>query len=268
LKKLFWLLLWLAACAPTEFATPTLTRSLSGPTLAPTQPVLVRPPTEGPPPLAGAIGMSDPTAASVPNQAVMPPRAIGTPGSRSIEITAADGTLLVGELYQPVAERLPGVLLLGTDTANWGVLPSELNNAGFTVLVMTLRPDGADVPVLLETLASGIADPARIGAVGAAAGADAVMNGCALVALCDAAVLLSPESADLNALGLFNPRPLMLAASEDDPAAYMNAQSLAEAATGTSLFQPFAAAGHGTAMLQRRPDLAGLIVEWFLSQLV
>jgi hypothetical protein len=218
--------------------------------------------------------MSDPTAAAQPRDGVLPPVALGESenGAQQIEITASDGALIVGDLYQQGTDRLPGVLLLGPDRLAWGAFPAELNAAGFTVLVMPVR-DGtfvSDAEVMIETLVSGIADPARIGAVGAAEGADLVLQACANLQVCDSVVLLSPlsETALLDALPRYDPRSIFVSASQNDEQAFLTARSLHEAATGEKLFQPFESAGRGTAMLTARPDLGPLLIEWLQRQLV
>ncbi len=273
LRSVCLLLLALAACTTAEPVTPTPTRALSGPTIAASPQLFTGPPTEGPPPESGSLGISDPTAAALPASGALPPRSVSTPGaeaSQPIEVVALDGTLLTGTLYQSGTERQPGVLLLGPPAADWGDFPVTLRAAGFTVLVMTLRDGGteSDVQVMIDALASGTADPARIGVVGAAGGADVALRGCAITPACDTVVLLSPLDENPNALAQFNPRPIMLAASEEDADSFAVAQALEAAATGDKLFQPLVQAGQGTALLANRPDLGGLIIDWLNRQLV
>jgi hypothetical protein len=264
----------LAACASFDAPLLTPTYALSGPTIAPSPQRFFGPPTEGPPPESGSLGISDPTAAALPPSGALPPLAVNTPGTgpgQPVEFPTFDGTLLTGELYQSSADRQPGVLLLGPLVGDWGDFPAQLMNAGFTVLVMNLR-DGADerdVQAMIDALVSGPADPAHIAAVGASQGADLALRGCALLPVCDTVVLLSPldESVLLNALPQFNPRPIMLAASAEDADSFSTAQALDAAATGDKLFQPFEQAGHGIGLLNNRPDLSGLIVEWLQRQL-
>lgn len=264
----------LAACNTLDTPLPTATRGLSGPAIGPSPQIFVGPPTEGPPPQNGSLGVSDPTAAAQPPSGALPPLTISTPGAGQaevIELVAYDGALLNGTLYQNVGERQPGVLLLGPQNGDWGDFPAQLAQAGYTVLVMTVRDnaDEQDVQVMIDALVSGAADPSRIGAVGASQGADLVLRGCAAVTACDTAVLLSPldESALLTAMAQFNSRPLMLAVSEEDSDSFSTAQALEAVATGDKLFQPFEQAGHGIAILNNRPDLGSLIIDWLQRQL-
>jgi hypothetical protein len=267
------LVMLLVACVPDDLTAPTLTptHAITGPTIAPSPQPFLGPPTEGPPPQEG-IGFSDPTAAAQPNQGALPPRALDAAGSagQPIDLPALDGTLLTGTLYQTGTERQPGVLLLAN--SDWGDFPAQLSAAGFTVLVMGLREGGdeTDVEAMIEALISGAADPAHIAVVGASDGADMALRGCAIIPACDTVVLLSPldERTLLSVLPLYNPRPMMIVASEEDADSFDTAQALDAAATGDNLFQPFVEAGHGTAILSNRPDLGQLIIAWLQQWLV
>lgn len=265
-------MLLLAACDALEPPTLTPSPSLSGPTIEPTATFFPPQPTDIPFD-EFYEGQNDPTAAALAPGAALPPLEVdstagasaASAGARLVEVTALDGALLRGQLYQGGAARQPGVLLLAGTGDDWGDLAAQLYQAGFTVLVMPLREPAPllDFPILLQALSSGEADPASLAVIGAGRGADVALLGCAGDLLCDTVVLLSPtdDPAPLNAMAAFNPRPLLLAASEDD-AAFAAAQRLQAAATGEAIMQPFASAGSGTAMLRSRPDLAGLIIQW------
>lgn len=269
-----WLLAFLLSACAEEPPSPTPTRALSGPTLEASPAPFLGPPTEEPPDIEGGIGQNDPTAAALPGGAALPPLAVGTPGSgrQQVEITADDGTLLYGDLLQNIEVRMPGVLLLGTDRTAWGGFPEKLNTAGYTVLIMELRENAgvADVRVMIDALTSGMADPGRIAVIGAARGADLALSGCAEVATCDVAILLSPlqQQTLLDEMPRFNPRPLLQAVSQEDQESFTTAQALDAAATGEKLFQPLTNAGRGTAILLNRPDVGDLIIQWLQKVLV
>jgi hypothetical protein len=265
-----------AACEvviPPETATPN---PFSGPTVEASPTLFPIPPTNVSVDEEFYAGVSDPTAAALAPGAALPPLVMGTPAPRdsgqAVQITALDGSLLVGLLYQTLDQvRLPGVLLLGPEEADWDDFPSRLYLAGFTVLVMPLRePEPLlDFPAMIQSLSSGLADPAALAVIGTERGADIALLGCAGDTLCDTVVLLSPsdDPALVNAMNAFNPRPLMLAASGDDPLSFPAAQALQQAARGEVLFQPFESAGRGLEMLARRPDLGDLIIAWLKRQL-
>ncbi len=265
------MLLLTAGCAA-DIPTPTPTRALSGPTTAPTaNPFFAGPPTEPPPDIVGGPGQNDPTAAALPNQAALPPLPVGTVQGleQTVELAAPDGALLTGGLLAHSEARMPGLLLLGPDRLSWGDFPARLHAAGFTVLVMQPRPDTArtDIPAMLEALGSGIADPARIGVIGAGTGADATLRGCAAAPICAAAALLSPLDPGLTTiLFQYNPRPLFIAASIEDEQSYAVAQELEANATGDAFLQPLERAGQGTAILQNRPDVGDLLIAWLQRQ--
>ncbi len=262
-----------AACETVTPPTLTPTTALSGPTLA-ASPV-IRPvlPTEIPAD-AIAIGQNNPTAAALPSGGEMPPVALATaiPGSthQIVQISLADGGRLEGDLYQSGDERVAGVVILATDRAAWGDFPAQVQASGLTVLVISLSSVEDFQTVLQAFTAVGTVDPAHIGVVGAGETADLALLGCAADLLCDTAALLSPlaREALLNVMTAYNPRPLMVAASEDDAQSFAVAQAVQESASGEVLFQPFTSAGQGTAMLENRPDLGELVVTWLTRWLV
>lgn len=264
----------LAAGCAADAPTPAPTRApLSGPTTAPTSNPFLGPPTE-PPANSAATGpgQNNPTAAALPNQAALPPLAVGAANGveQTVELAAPDGALLTGALLAHTEARVPGVLLLGPDRLSWGDFPDQLYAAGFTVLVMQPRADTAlaDFPALLDALTSGIADPARIAVIGAGTGADITLRGCAAAPACAAAALLSPLDAGLaSILFQYNPRPLFLAASAEDQESFAIASELDANATGAKFLLPLEQAGQGTAILQNRPDAGERLIEWLLRQL-
>ncbi|NWG15365.1 MAG: hypothetical protein HXY41_01900 [Chloroflexi bacterium] len=266
--------LLLAACAPAA-PTPTPTAALSGPTLEASPTFAPDSPADAPADLIYE-GQNNPTAAALAPGAAMPPLVVSRSASGSagqtVEITAEDGSLLFGDLYVNTTVLAPGVLLLAEERSAWGDFPALLHANGLTVLVMSVRPAAAlaDFRVMLQTLINGVADPARIGVVGAGQGADVALLGCAADLLCDAAALLSPSNTPslVEAVRRFNPRPLFLTASQEDTEAFSAVQAAQAAATGEVLFQPFERAGSGTALLQNRPDLGNLILAWLQLALV
>ncbi|MBZ0288533.1 MAG: hypothetical protein K8I30_13030 [Anaerolineae bacterium] len=111
--------------------------------------------------------------------------------------------------------------------------------------------------------------PDKLGVIGAGEGADVSLLGCADEGLCKALVLLSPSDAPglLDAVGRYNPRPLFLTATQEDTPSFNGIAAIRGAATGPVFFQPFEKAGYGTALLDNRPDLGPLIVQWLQQNL-
>jgi hypothetical protein len=271
--QLICIVLLLAACDAIEAPLPTLTDVPSGPTIQPSPmgfPVL---PTEIPPDFL-AEGQNDPTAAALPRDAGLPPLPIGTPeiGRQQVEITASDGTLLYGELYQLGANRLPGILIIGDDLSQWGDFPAQIQRAGFTVLAMQMRPEQnvSDFQVMMDALNTGTVDPGRIGVIGAGQGADLALLGCSTNRQCDALVLLSPfgEQSLSAAIRDYSSRPIFISASRDDSMAFATGESINASALGEKFFQPFDSAGRGAELVINRPDLAELITGWLTRYVI
>lgn len=262
------LLLLLSACAAPP-ATLTPTNALSGPTIEASPTI---DPLPFPSPVPGENYFNnyfDPTAAGLPSGAQLPPELVTTPVPnqifQEIELIASDDTPLFGDLYQQ-NQRVPGVLLLTRNRFDWGLLPEQLYAAGFTVLTMDIRSGAGleDFEVMIQALASGIADPGRLVVIGGGEGADLALLGCATEGLCDAAALLSPRGGQtlVNVMANYNPRPLLVAASEEDTEAFTTIEGLQAAATGEVLFQPFQGAGSGAVIVQNRTDMLGFLVGW------
>lgn len=279
-------LLALGACAALQDATPAATRTISGPTLAPSPTINLRTSDE----LYGnnLAGQNDPTAAAHPNESVLPPVVLATRSastSETVQIVMDDGTFLQADLYerfdasaQPLAIvddagrfRVPGLLLLAPDRAAWGALPGRLSVAGFTVMVAGMRaiPRAADVDVLLNTLADlSTVDPGRLAVVGAAEGADLALLGCTITPLCDAAALISPLAGDIlvDVMADFNPRPLWVAAAQDDAESYRTMVLLSTSATGPTRLSEYAS-GRGTALIAASPEVVERLGAWLASTL-
>lgn len=261
-----------AGCASIVPPTPTPTRSLTGPTLAPTEPAIPRPPTEFPGSFEDSFGSSDPTAAALPNDLELPPLVVESgDNSRTVAITLSTETV-EGYLYAGVAERSPGVLLLAGDRTVWGGLPALLEQNGFVVLSVNM-PQLADTPEFRTVIASfsefaqgdaSLLDASRIAVIGERTAADFALRGCSQDLRCDALVLISPQDGTgaIATLGQYGNRPLLVSASRDEPASFALAENIAATAQGESLMQPFNSEGSGAAIVQNRPDFADLIVSW------
>lgn len=233
-------------------------------------------PTDGPPEPA-----SEPL---VPTRAI--PFAMHT---EDMTIEGAEGLELAGTFVRPVGDGpYPGVILLhmlGSERGAWeeAGLTAALAEAGFAVLAVDLRGHGetggvADwelAPVDLARfwkafVAREDVDDTRTAVIGASIGANLALRLGADTPEIGALVLLSPgldyRGVTTNdQMDLYDERPVMLVASEDDPYSAASTDALAESAEGDLLTQIYSSAGHGTAMLAAEPDLTVLIVEW-LSQ--
>lgn len=260
-----------AGCAAGESA-PTVTPAgvLSAPTLAPSPTVQILNSDD----LYGETtsgGQNNPIAAALPSGGELPPLMSGTltpGGAQTIQTVLADGTLLTGDLYIEGDFRVPGVLLLAPDRLAWGLLPLQLHAEGMSVLVTDLPPNAADIATILISFSElSAVDPARLGVIGAASGANLALNGCAAYQACDALVLLSPDGRDtlLDVMPNYNPRPLLIGVAQADTEAYLTSVALAGLSGDAQLITYDS--GRGVSLLALYPDLTNTIVAWMTARL-
>lgn len=259
-------------------APPTLTPTVYIPPLDATPTINISPPTGLPNDFSNLpfAGINNPTAAAAPNESGVSPDMSPVQVIRPelVTITTINGTPLNGELYRPAdtSQSTPGIVIVTTRFDEWSGFPIILRDAGFTVLSVESRIPAlpGDFTAMLDALIAQTAvDGERIAVMGAESGADIAFIGCSEDSRCKAAVLLTPldRAALLNMIGAFNPRPLLVTASQDDSQAAQTAEALRLAVTGEATFQPFESEGRGTQILINRPDMGQLIVDWLSGQL-
>lgn len=261
----------LAACDDGSIPTPTPTLDL-----LPSPTIDIHPPTPDP---LGGQGANNPTAAALPADSELIPGVALPPENRPalLTITAPDGTIFNGELYAPSGDTsttIPGVLILATRLEEWEGFPSRLRDAGFAALLVKVRAPmlSGDFRALMDALSiQPEVNPAAIGVVGAVTTADAALIGCANDARCVTAVLLTPqqETPLVEAMRVgFNPRSILLSASQTDVGSLAVAEAVRRAATGEAVLQPFEGEWRGTQILTLRPDMNTFIIDWLRRQLV
>jgi hypothetical protein len=264
----------LAACDSLEPApTVTPTRALTGPTLEASLVVRGEMPTDVP---AGQfIGVNDPTAAAQPARGELPPLVVGTSeagtSKQTIQITVGEGRTLNGDLYAMGDQRVPGLLMLAPDSSQWLDLPLRLQAAGFTVLVMNVdaATTGEDFSAMLRSLSeAGTVDPGSIGVIGAEAGADLALTGCAADLLCDVVALVSPTQQEplLIAMQRYNPRAIFLAAGDQDAVSLAAAQAIQEYAQGEAALETGTGGGRGALLVQANPAIGDQLIDWLRGQ--
>lgn len=207
--------------------------------------------------------------------------------SQRVSFRTDDGVTVVATWYEPSVRPAPAVILvhmLNRSRRDWDAFASRLAFSGIGALAIDLRghgesahprpdPASADYAAMLKDILgarrylASRADvvPSRIGIVGASLGAN-------LAALAGAdgsfasMVLLSP-SLDYRGLRIeaaikkYGKRPLLLVAGDDDAYARRSALEL-QKANGAAELLTLAAAGHGTRMFDRAPDLPQAIIEF------
>jgi hypothetical protein len=271
---LFSLTILVAACDnPPVPITPSY--ALSGPTLEPSAEffpaVQTSVPTE-----QQVVGQNNPTAASLPSGGEMPPLAVGTVEvgnpRQSVQVTAGDGTQMIGDLYMAFSDTpAPGLLMLAPNRTAWLDLPLRLQADGFTVMAMDLRPNAVvgDVDAMLRALTQmETVDAGHMGVIGAETGADLGLVACAQGSPCDALVMLSPaqEATVTGAILQYNPRPLFMSAGQDD-AAFANTELLRASVRGSLHYEPIPGSARGAALLQSSLSLGDHIIEWLREHL-
>jgi len=280
----------LTACGPLtpDPPTPTPTRALSGPTIEPSPTVINFFPTEIPPNAPPGLGQSIPEAERIPFNSSLPPLNV-TPnadqtrrGAQLVQITLAGGRTVTGELYvnDPldlegvlIQQRLPGLLLVGAPPVAWDPLPAQLRDFGYTVFVVDLGQTATseDFSLAMNAFSEDEnVNPGLMAAIGVDDGADLTLIGCALEALCDAAVLISPRSRAtlLNVLPDYNPRPLIVFASEDASDTFDTALALQDAAQGSFSLQAFPGDANGLGLIDNESTLGEIIRQWLQRFLV
>ncbi len=216
------------------------------------------------------IGATSRYLASLPAGAVLPP-APSEDSERGVSVLLDDRTTLHGELYQQGGQSQPAILIIGGEISAWGMLPMQLSQVGFVVLVIQtdLSTPARQVETMLQSLIAipGV-DASAIGVIGESRSADLAMLGCAVNTLCDALALFSPKSREtlLNMIPSFGERPLWLTASRSDSESHAATLSLSQALGGQAQFVA-ADSGRGADLLNAEPGLADRLVAWFLLQL-
>ncbi len=203
-----------------------------------------------------------------------------------------DGVQIVATWYEPAFRPAPAVILvhmLHRSRRDWDGVAARLAAEGIGALAIDLRGHGDSsgveggvdppdyAPMVLDLAAArrfvATRVRGRIGIAGASIGANlAALEGAADPAIVSLA-LLSP-SLDYRGLRIeaamrtYGDRPALLVSSDDDPYATRSVKDLEKAGGGTREPLLLSQAGHGTMMLGRSPDLAGLLVDWFRRTLL
>jgi pimeloyl-ACP methyl ester carboxylesterase len=226
---------------------------------------------------------AEPATEALPGQpatvAIGPP-----PEAEELSIEGAEGLTIRGTFYPGRGDGArPGVLLLhvnGGSRGDWQPLAGQLADNGFAALAIDMRGHGEtgsrsdwnlaaeDLSRVWTTLAEREdVDASSTAIVGASIGANMALVTAANEMAIKTIILLSPG---LDYFGVttddrlveYSPRPVLIVASEEDGQAARSSRALNELASDTSTLIMYDGAGHGTTMLQRRPELAGEILSW------
>lgn len=287
LRPLFALMLAALLAAGCDINTgevpPTPTWSFTGPTLQPTPRPFAARPTQVVQDILAMPGQNNPTAAALPADSQLPPRILesGGSGQSLVQMPLRTGETVSALLLENppiqledrvISSRLPGLVLVGPPPNAWGDFPERLRLEGYTVLVIDMgineaAEDLIDVMDAMGQLTS--VNPGVMGVIGAGRGADQALRACASDAGCDALVLLGPLGGTeaLNWMTGYNPRPLFLAASNEDVTAYETVQRLAQVAAGEVELALLRDAGRGAEVLNTQPGIQDEILTWLAAWL-
>ncbi|MDP1572502.1 MAG: alpha/beta fold hydrolase [Vicinamibacterales bacterium] len=211
---------------------------------------------------------------------------------RPVLFPAGDGVPIAAVLYDADVRPAPAVVLvhmLSRSKDDWRGVAEGLQREGITALAIDLRGHGgsggtaASLPAMTADVRAAVAwlrarpevRPEAIGMAGASLGANLAM----VVAAGQGAegvrsvALLSPslEYRGISLSGImrrYGARPLLLAASTEDPLALRTIRDLAEDTQGIREQWVEPVAGHGTVLLDRAPDLVRTLVDWFRRTLL
>lgn len=211
------------------------------------------------------------------------------PAPMRVEVQAADGLTLVGDLYNAELDaQTPAVLLMhmyqGRRT-DWRTLLPALTGAGYHVISVDLRGHGetggdrdwqaavGDVQTWLDWMETQPSiNPDKIGIIGASIGANLALVGCANDTHCLTAVALSPGTNYLgvtttNAIKDLRSRSALLVASQtDEPSS--SVRTLTALADGEVGLQLYRGGTHGTLLLVTQgKSLIPMISNWLDTHL-
>jgi alpha-beta hydrolase superfamily lysophospholipase len=212
-----------------------------------------------------------------------------TAAGRNVSWAAADGTSLVGMLYE-TGRQGPGVVLvhmLGRSKDDWAAVAVRLQEAGVTVLAMDLRghgnsggngtalaPMAGDVRAAVEWLTTrGNIRPGAMALVGASFGATLAATAAAESSSVRAVALISPSldyrgaRLDAAAIKRLGSRAVWLVASTEDPYALRTVRELVGPDGGREQWLS-AIRAHGTALFTADPDLTAALVDWLRRTLI
>jgi dienelactone hydrolase len=207
-----------------------------------------------------------------------------------VSFRTSDGVTIAAAWFEPSVHPAPAVILvhmLGRSRRDWDAVASRLAAAGIGALALDLRGHGdsagtvpaegaadhsaavRDIEAARRYLAArSDVQQSRIGLAGASIGANLVaLHGGADAGVASVA-LLSP-SLDYRGLRIeaavrkYGSRPMLLVVSDDDAYARRSAEDLKKAGGGIRELLTLSAAGHGTNMLGRAPELTPALVAWF-----
>lgn len=215
--------------------------------------------------------------------------------AQAVTFAARDGVPISAVLHLPAKTPAPAVVLLnmlGRTHRDWDGAAARFVEVGIAVLAVDFRPVAIADPdspapvgspygsLVLDAEAARAylatrpeINPTRIGMAGASLGANVAVLAAANDQMVRSLALLS-VSLDYRGLKLeaalkqFASRPALLVASSEDAFALRSARQAVTMGDGPRELRVLAGAGHGSVMLDREPELATALVDWFMRTLL
>jgi len=216
---------------------------------------------------------------------------------RPVTFPSGDGVTIAGEFFESASalratgDKSSGVLLvhmLTRSKSDWGTLPDRIRDAGMSALTIDLRGHGQssgsaqDLQAMVQDVrAAALWLASRpnvkgdaIAIVGASLGASLALLAAVDVPQARWLAVLSPSldyrglRTDVALLKRLGARSLWLAASDQDPLALRTMREMAAEPSGPREQHVTTGTAHGTALLERDPDLARSLVDWLRRSLI
>lgn len=210
-----------------------------------------------------------------------------------VTFETADGVTIVGDYYEGGRDKAILLLhMMPATRASWVAFANSLTAAGFSVLAIDLRGHGEstkgsgetllnyqefqdidhqasikDVEAAVEFLASE-KKMKEVSIAGASIGANLALVYASLHREIRSVILLSPgltyRGVDAGgAAELVDAKQrVFIAASEDDEYSAASSKELHEKLASEKRVELFTDAGHGTTMIERKPEFMAALVEW------
>ena len=210
--------------------------------------------------------------------------------NRPVALRAADGVAIAATVYEAPASPAPAVVLVHMLTRtkeDWRPFAERLQAAGLTALALDLRGHGqsegsaAPAPAMALDVRAAVAwltarsetSAGAVAIVGASLGASLALLTAADLPAVRGVALLSPAS-DYRGVRLeaaakkYGGRPMLLAASSDDPYAMRTVRALTGENQPAREQRISTLAAHGSHLVDRDPDVAAALVDWLRRTLL
>lgn len=218
-------------------------------------------------------------------------------GPENVTVTTSDGWTLPGVLYLPAKAAPPGLICLhryGASHDTWAQFASRAMAMGYAVIALDLRGHGesrrtdgaargyrdldargwkpavADVRAAKQALLEAGAAPGDLALVGEGLGASIALHYAVLDETIQAVVALSPqlETGGIKTeplMARLARRPVLIAAAEDDAAAYTAGTVLDQAAGGFCEWRVYPGSAQGSALFAVNQNALELTLQWLRS---